>query len=439
MNLFPLILQFEGFPIREASKKLAELQQFKQEDLYNWHDHQKWLIFHFHFQFNSKYRNWVLSQIGHPPKNWYEIPVLRKKDLQFPLSDLLSKGFKISEVFINNTSGSSGHPFFFAKDRFCHAMTWAFILKYYSEHGISYGRSLQARFFGIPLAKNKNLKEKVKDYLSARIRFPVFNLSDNMLNKYMNKFMKYPIHYIYGYCNSLVLFAKYLESIGIVLKHICPTLQLTISTSEVLSDTDRDLLAKNFGVRVINEYGVAELDIIAFEDTDRNWVLNEENLYQEILTQDNNNVDDNEEGRIVITSLFNKAMPFIRYEVGDIGSFGGHTVNGRKTLNSLQGRTNDVAILPSGKKSPGLTFYYISKAFLEEGGGIKEFIIKQLSIDHFLFEYVSDIHLNKKQTDQIKKAMDVYLEPGLSATFKKKDKLERTSAGKLRHFQYLVQ
>ena len=132
-------------------------------------------------------------------------------------------------------------------------------------------------------------------------------------------------------------------------------------------------------------------------------------------------------------------MPFIRYEVGDIGSFGGHTVNGRKTLNSLQGRTNDVAILPSGKKSPGLTFYYISKAFLEEGGGIKEFIIKQLSIDHFLFEYVSDIHLNKKQTDQIKKAMDVYLEPGLSATFKKKDKLERTSAGKLRHFQYLVQ
>jgi phenylacetate-CoA ligase len=42
------------------------------------------------------------------------------------------------------------------------------------------------------------------------------------------------------------------------------------------------------------------------------------------------------------------------------------------------------------------------------------------------------------QIKQIKEAMNLYLEPGLIATFERKKQIERTKAGKLKHFQYLV-
>ena len=59
-------------------------------------------------------------------------------------------------------------------------------------------------------------------------------------------------------------------------------------------------------------------------------------------------------------------------------------------LKKLIGRTNDVALLPSGKKSPGLTFYYVTKSIIEDDGNVKEFVIKQTKIDTFEIEYVSE-------------------------------------------------
>jgi phenylacetate-CoA ligase len=108
------------------------------------------------------------------------------------------------------------------------------------------------------------------------------------------------------------------------------------------------------------------------------------------------------------------------------------TSNGSRTR--VNGRVNDIAILPSGKKSPGLTFYYISKSLLEQGGVIKEFIIRQTAVDLFVFEYVAERPLNSEEKYRVQKAMDMYLEPGLKAVFEHKETINRTKAGKLKHF-----
>ena len=131
-------------------------------------------------------------------------------------------------------------------------------------------------------------------------------------------------------------------------------------------------------------------------------------------------------------------MPFIRYELGDIACTVGRKKNIYQTLKSVEGRTNDIVKLPSGRVSPGLTFYYVSKNFLDGDGLIKEFVIKQLKIDTFLFEYVAERSLTESQISLIKLAMDKYLEPELKVCFLKKDALDRTSAGKLKHFQSLI-
>jgi phenylacetate-CoA ligase len=166
--------------------------------------------------------------------------------------------------------------------------------------------------------------------------------------------------------------------------------------------------------------------------------VNSETLFVEILDENNNVLPYGAAGRVVITSLFNKAHPFIRYDIGDIGILDEKSTPKKPILLQLIGRTNDIAILPSGKKSPGLTFYYVTKSIIEDDGNVKEFIIKQTKIDAFDIEYVSEIQLNLEQIQKIETAITLYLEKGLAFTFIRKEKLERGKSGKLKQFVSLL-
>ena len=431
MNVKNLILKLKGYPIDLANKKLKEIQFLCNNDVMSYQDKMKWEIFNFHCKNNLPYFEFIGSK---KLDNWLDIPILTKRDIQLPLEKRLSNGYTINNSHIHNTSGSTGVPFYFAKDKFSHALSWALIIDRFGWHNIKNGNDLQARFYGIPLNGKKFFFEKIKDFIFSRVRFPVFDLSDYTLDNYINRFKKTKFMYINGYTSSLVVMAKYCIKKGIVLKNTCPTLLSVFPTSEVCDEIDRKIIEKGFGIPVFNEYGAAELDLIGFEDIHNDMLLTNETLLVEILDENNKPVDCGDEGRVIITSFFNKAMPFIRYELGDKAVLKQTMKNSYQIIDNISGRTNDFAILPSGKKSAGLTFYYISKKILENGGFLKEFIIKQNSIDHFHYEYVAERELNDSEKNQIINAMDIYLEKGLKISFERKEKIERTKAGKLKHF-----
>jgi len=388
-------------------------------------------IVNYHIKNNSFYKN-LISEID--VSNWNNVPVMTKRDLQKPLAERLSKGFTTKNVYINKTSGSSGDPFIFVKDNYCHALTWAEIQDRFDWYDIDFNSSKQARFYGIPLDKTGYYKERFKDFLSNRFRFSVFDLSDDALKKYLKKFKTTKFDYINGYTSSIVQFAKYLKQKNIILNNICPTLKACAVTSEMLFDDDKKLMETQFGVPVINEYGASELDLIAFQNPNNEWQMNSETLFVEILDDHDNNLPNGEEGRIVITSLYNKAHPFIRYDIGDIGILSKKSTLRKPILQKLIGRTNDIAILPSGKKAAGLTFYYITKSIIEDDGNVKEFIVEQRTKSHFIIQYVSASMLSDEKINTIKKEMENYLESGLDITFERLDKLQRTKSGKLKQF-----
>lgn len=431
LRLFDLSLLINGFPIKEAKAELEAIIQFSEEEHALFIQHKKEEIVVYHLQNNPFYKS-LVGSIN--TKNWNDLPVLNKQNLQKPLSDRLSKGYSIKNVYLNKTSGSSGTPFVFAKDKYCHALTWASNSMRFGWHGINFNTSYQARFYGIPMDFIGNRKERLKDFFSNRYRFPIFNLSDIVLERFLEKFQTKKFDYLNGYTSSIVLFAKLLEKKNIVLKDICPTLKTCFVTSEMLFESDKILLKKQLGIPVVNEYGASELDLIAFENPEGEWQINTETLFVEILDENNQPVPNGTEGKIVITSLFNKAHPFIRYDIGDMGILDEKSTLQKPILKKLIGRTNDIALLPSGKKSPGLTFYYVTKSIIEDDGNVKEFIIKQTQIDTFEIEYVSEKELNTNQIDKIKTAIVHYLEPNLNFTFTRKTVLERTNRGKLKQF-----
>ena len=434
-NLFNLTLKLNGFPIKKAQADFKEILNVTDEDYAKYIEHKKREIVEFHLKNNTFYKNLAEKETF---ENWNNLPILNKKNLQKPLKERLSKGYSEKSVFVNKTSGSSGDPFVFAKDKEAHAITWASIIHRFGWYNVDFNKSYQARFYGIPLDTIGYYKERLKDFLSKRYRFPIFDLSDKKLDEVLNHFKTKKFDYINGYTSSIVLFGKYLQTRNIILTDICPTLKVCMVTSEMLFKEDKIILEKYLGIPVVNEYGASELDLIAFQNPKGEWQVNSETLFVEILDENNQPVPNGVEGKIVITSLYNKAHPFIRYEIGDVGVLDEKSTAKKPILKKLIGRTSDVALLPSGKKSPGLTFYYVTKSIIEDDGNVKEFIVRQTKLDTFEIDYVSEIELSKEQIDAIEKAIEKYLEPGLHFTYNRKEILERTKRGKLKQFQSML-
>lgn len=431
MRLFDFSLKVNGFKIDEAKAALSKIQAKNDSDFKAYIEQQKQSIISYHLEHNLFYKT-LGSSIN--INDWDSVPIITKRHLQQPIEQRLSDGFTTKNVYLNKTSGSSGDPFIFAKDKWCHAMTWAQIMDRFAWYGIDFNSSRQARFYGITLDKKGYYKERLKDWFSNRFRFSVFDLSDAAFETTLTKFKTDKFNFINGYTSPIVQFAKYLKQKDVVLTSVCPTLKVCIVTSEMLFDDDKTLMETQFGVPVVNEYGASELDLIAFQNTNDEWQINNETLYVEILDDNGNVLPLGKEGRIVITSLYNKAHPLIRYDVGDIGILSEKSTLRKPILKKLVGRTNDIAILPSGKKAAGLTFYYITKSVIENDGNVSEFVIEQLALDHFIIRFVSKEELSNEQKKVITTEMERYLEPGIKVDFERVSKLNRTKAGKLKQF-----
>ena len=435
MRLFDISLKINGFEIDKAKKVLAEIQKKSDSDFKAYVDIKKREILKHHLKHNSFYK--VFGRHINI-EDWATVPIMTKRHLQKPVEQRLSQGYTPKNVYLNKTSGSSGDPFIFAKDKWCHAMTWAEIIDRFSWYNIDFNKSKQARFYGIPLDKKGYYKERIKDFFSNRYRFSIFDLSDESFEKTLKKFKSTSFEFINGYTSPIVQFAKFLKRKEIVLIDICPSLKVCIVTSEMLFDIDKILMETQFGIPVVNEYGASELDLVAFENPKGDWVVNTETILVEIVDADGNLVPHGKDGRVVITSFYNKAHPFIRYDIGDIGSLSQQSTARKPLLEKLTGRTNDIVILPSGKKAAGLTFYYITKSIIENDGNVMEFIIEQITTDHFIIKYVSKIELTKYQKENIRNEIERYLEPGLFVDFEKVSKLLRSKAGKLKQFSSKV-
>ena len=431
MNRFKKILSLKGFPIQKAEKELESILNISEDSYLDYIHSKRMEIFNYHLEHNITYAHFIKK---HQVSSWDQIPVMTKADLQKPLADRLSKSYRTSDIFINKTSGSSGNPFIFAKDKYAHALTWAHIIWLYQQHGINVNSSLEARFYGIPRDFIGHKKEQLKDLLANRYRFDIFDLSEKNLHRFLKLFQVKPFEYINGYTSSIVLFAKFLKDQNLILKEVCPTLKLCITTSEMLFNKDRKLLEKQLGVPIANEYGASELGVIAFENEKGEWQLNQKTLYVEVLDDSGSVLPYGEEGNVVITSLYNKAHPFIRYQIGDRGIIDEKSHPKAPILKSLTGRTNEFAVLPSGKKVPALSLYYVTKSVIEDSGFVKEIKIIQEEVSKFTIQYKASDQLDAHQKKSIIKAIEEYLEKGISVKFDHIDELERSKSGKLKQF-----
>jgi phenylacetate-CoA ligase len=81
------------------------------------------------------------------------------------------------------------------------------------------------------------------------------------------------------------------------------------------------------------------------------------------------------------------------------------------------GRTNDIAVLPSGKKS---AWFNITKKHYRGRWKCKRIYDQANQNRYFIIKYVSDIILSQSQIKKIEEAIALYLEPNLKFSYIKR-------------------
>jgi phenylacetate-CoA ligase len=140
-----------------------------------------------------------------------------------------------------------------------------------------------------------------------------------------------------------------------------------------------------------------------------------------------------EKGDILVTSLVNHAMPLLKYRIGDRGSWGGHCSCGRSwpVLKSLEGRNDDIILLPSGKRRSAFSLFCMYSI-----PGLRYFQIVQEQTNHFVFRHVTNggplpISSKKEIVEKITRAC---LGENVTVEFEQVDSIKKGRTGKLKSF-----
>lgn len=359
-------------------------------------------------------------------------PLLTKVELQDQFMRLASRR-RPSRVTRKTTGGSTGQAVTVLKDRDALAHELAATWLAYGWFGVAVGDKA-ARFWGRPQALKRKLRNAAVRFAVRRVDFSAFAFDDGDLERYWQKCLRFRPRYFYGYVSMLEAFAAFVERKGYDGRRL--GLQSIITTSEVLSEPQRQLLKDTFGAPVQNEYGCGEVGPIAYECEQGALHVTGENLVVELLTADGNAAGVGESGEVVVTDLNNAAMPLIRYRVGDFATWKGTCSCGRvwPAFEKIWGRAYDFILGPDGRRYHGEYIMYIFEDLRDSVGGVRQFQVTQESATDLTVAVVAPSGLDGKVGATIERLFRERL-PGMQVRVVGVPAVERAASGKLRLIQ----
>ncbi|WP_040978344.1 phenylacetate--CoA ligase family protein [Oceanobacillus jeddahense] len=278
-------------------------------------------------------------------KDLSSFPVVNKKKINDKQEEFLSKKYTRENLIQMSTSGSTGTPFVsyqnINKKRCVNAETIFFNGKagYNVGSKLVYLRSLNL----------KNNKTKLKQKIQNEKLIDIAELDDTNIEylfEQIERFTNKQSATMLSYASTYDTLSNYFKKYGFDKAKKC-NIHGILSTSEILFDETRRYMSEAFNCNCYSRYANMENGMLG-QDTPKHpntFILNEANYYIEILRMDSDiPADFGETGRIVVTDLYNYAMPMIRYDTGDVGTFTYVDLKGKKkkAITNFGGRKIDM-------------------------------------------------------------------------------------------------
>ncbi len=276
--------------------------------------------------------------------NLEDFKIIDKNILRSNINAFISNKYVNKRLYQVSTSGSTGGTLTVFQDKNKKYRNTADIMYFAHLAGYKMGHKLfYARHWG-----GLHKKSKFKSWIQNITPIEVFNLSDDRIASIISILKKGKSKKgLLGYASAFDVICKYLDKTKS--KSINANIESTIVMSESLNNYTKQAMLKYFGCLPVSRYSNTENGLLAQQTLKSNndFIINWSSYYIEILELEKDiPVKQGEIGRIIVTDLFNYAMPLIRYDTGDLG-----IIDYTKTppvLKKIEGRKNDIICNTSG-------------------------------------------------------------------------------------------
>ncbi len=357
------------------------------------------------------------------------LPFTAKPALQAGPAAFVSTA-RLGRLVAKTTSGSTGAPVTIWKSRPAMTLELAAAWRAYGWAGIAVG-DRQARFWGVPLNDRDRRRAEAIDRVCNRMRVSAFRLDPPALDAALAGLRRFRPRWFYGYTSVLCAFADHVrrrrEAAGFALAAVVPT-------AEPVTPDRRRLLEEVFGARVYNEYGCGEVGSIAHECEHGRLHVCEENVLVEVLGADGPCAP-GEAGEIVVTELNNRAMPLIRYRLGDLGALSATPCPCGRTLGVIErvhGRMMDVLVNRRGERFHGEQVTYVVEEAARRGLDVGQFQCVQEAPDRFRLRIVPGGADLEAVRQFLETRLRETIDPLATFVFEVVDAIPRAPSGKMR-------
>lgn len=359
-----------------------------------------------------------------------KIPIITKEIIRS--KELLSDDYLTRNWYYNSSGGSTGEPTRFIQDANYRKWVDATNEFYYKDMlDINERNVKKILLWGYPRDIFKGtigLKGKIGNWLTNTEFLNSFTLTEAKMDKYIKTINLYKPDVIRGYAGSLFELCRFAETKNIKIY----TPKIVVSSAETLTKEMREKIESVFGTKLYDFYGSRETASLAGECRCGLMHIFEFNNYIEILDENNQLAKDGQEGRIIVTNLHNYAMPFIRYEIGDMAVLGPHKCkcgNILPTLERIYGRIEEQFIRKDGGIVIGYYFVHLMGVVLNKGF-IKKFQVIQEDYDKIRILVIPNKTLPDVEKKDIEDKIKVQMGQDCKIIWDFVDDIPKTRSGK---------
>ncbi len=283
-------------------------------------------------------------------KCWSDIPILTRRDLATEIDRInpVNEASEVGTITARQTSGTTGAGLKFRTCDIARFAAEVMMHRLYRWHGLDLHSPLASiRFYS---SGRRTYPEGITEpswclaqsapHYTLDFRTPVADMIEWLVRRRPKYLLTFPsiAHDI-----ATALKADGAAELG---------LQAIVGISELVSaDTAADV-RKTLGCDILRIYACAEMGCIALQsEAEDEYEICEETVLVEIVDAQDRPVGPGENGRVILTSLYNYATPFIRYEIGDYATLSGQPNASGRALRKLQrvtGRSRNALVARDG-------------------------------------------------------------------------------------------
>ena len=328
-----------------------------------------------------------------------------------------------------SSSGSTGERLLYWTTKRQKAIKWAGLFRFWEMAGYDFGK----RYATFTVSANRGLLNwpilmKLEWGLLRHLWLPMIEITDDKLADYAQRIADFRPVMLRSYASTVYFLARYMVRQGMTIP-----VPAVITTGETLSDPMRQTIEQAFAPgRVFNEYGADGMQMAGECDHHQGLHLNAETVFVEVV-RNGERVADGELGELVFTNLEATAVPFIRYNIQDVGVLTHEPCpcgRGLPRLTHLEGRLTDLFATHDGR---WLSVHHFT-GLLGHMPSVEAFQVIQRDVDDVLLKLVVNAAFTEQDRETIVDTFANYLGPAIRLTLEFVDDIPTTPSGKRRFF-----